>query len=64
MADALKQHAATHEVSQMVAREGFGVNYVVEGHLTTPDRRNPKVRVIWAIDRGGDIPRFVSAYPL
>lgn len=64
MADALKQHAATYDVSETIVRDRFGINYVVEGTLTTPDRRNPQVRVIWAIDRGNDIPRLVSAYPL
>ncbi len=64
MADALKQHAAAHGVSQMLVRETFGANYVIEGALTTPDGRNPQVRVIWAIDKGDDIPRLVSAYPL
>ena len=64
MADALKQHAAVHDVTETLVRETFGVNYVVEGALTTPDERNPQVRVIWAIDEGDDIPRLVSAYPL
>lgn len=64
MAEALKQHAAAHEVTATVVRETFGVNYVVEGTLNTPDGRNPEVRVIWAIDEGDDVPRLVSAYPL
>lgn len=64
LADALKQHAATHEVSQTIIRETFGVNYVVEGAVTTPDGRNPHIRVVWTIDHGDHIPRLVSAYPL
>ncbi len=64
MAQALKQHAAAHEVTSTVVRETFGTNYVVEGPLMTPDGRNPQVRVIWAIDRDETIPRLISAYPL
>jgi hypothetical protein len=64
MADALKQHAAGHEIHEIVVRQSFGINYVIDGALTTPDGRNPQVRVIWAIDEGDEIPRLVSAYPL
>jgi hypothetical protein len=64
LADALKRHAAEHEISNILMREEFGANYVVEGVLITPDGRNPEIRVIWAIDKGDDIPRLVSAYPL
>ena len=64
LADALKRHAVTHEVRKTVLRETFGVNYVIEGTLITPDGRNPQVRVIWTIDRGDDVPRLVSAYPM
>ncbi len=64
LADALKQHAAENEVSNRLIRKEFGVNYVVEGELVTPDGRNPEIRVIWAIDTGDDTPRLVSAYPL
>lgn len=64
MAKALKQHAASHDVKNIEPRPPFGVNYVIEGALITPDGRNPAVRVIWAIDTGGDTPRLISAYPL
>lgn len=64
MADALKQHAASHEVKEIVVRGSFGLNYVIEGTLMTPDGRNPDVRVIWAIGTGESIPRLVSAYPM
>jgi hypothetical protein len=63
-ADSFKEHAALHDVTKVVERENFGVNYVVEGHLSTPDGRNPKVRVIWTIGVDDAIPRLVSAYPM
>ena len=42
----------------------FGVRYVIEGAMAAPDGREPGVRTVWFIDRGKDIPRFVTAYPL
>jgi hypothetical protein len=64
MAQALKQHANDHQVTKVEERPPFGVHYVIEGTLHTPDDRNPDVRVVWIIDDGDDIPRLVSAYPL
>jgi hypothetical protein len=64
MAEALRQHAADHEVAKVETRPPFGVHYVIEGAIHTPDKRNPDVRVVWIIDDGGEIPRLVSAYPL
>lgn len=64
MADALKQHANNHEVAKVEERPPFGIHYVIEGTLHTPDGRNPAVRVIWIIDEGDIVPRLVSAYPL
>ncbi|HRF96703.1 MAG TPA: hypothetical protein PLZ51_15960, partial [Aggregatilineales bacterium] len=53
-----------HDVTNIVSKLPFGINYVIEGMLMTPDGRNPQVRVIWTIDVNSDIPRLVSAYPL
>lgn len=64
MAESLKQHARTHDVTNIVPKLPFGINYVIEGMLITPDGRNPEVRVIWAIDVNSNIPRLISAYPL
>jgi Domain of unknown function (DUF6883) len=64
MAQALKQHASDHELTKVEERPPFGVHYVIEGTLNTPDSRNPAIRVVWIIDDSDDIPRLVSAYPL
>jgi hypothetical protein len=64
MAHALKHHANSHEVTKIEERSPFGVHYVIEGSIITPDGRNPTVRVVWIIDDGDDKPRLVSAYPL
>jgi hypothetical protein len=64
MAQALIQHAHEHPVAKVEERPPFGIHYVIEGTLHTPDGRNPRARVVWIIDEGDDVPRLVSAYPL
>jgi hypothetical protein len=42
-----------------------GEKYVVDGWLSmhTQESRRRSVRTVWIIDRGGDAPRLVTAYP-
>lgn len=63
MAIAFINHAADHELAKIEASP-FGIRYVIEGELITPDGRNPPVRSVWFIDIGDDTPRLISAYPL
>lgn len=60
---ALKNLALKNEVTK-TGENIHGRKYVIEGHLETPDGRGIMLRTIWMIDRGGTIPRLVSAYPL
>jgi hypothetical protein len=46
--DALKLHAASHPVAK-IEQTTFGVRYVVEGILHTPDKRDPNVRSVWIV---------------
>jgi hypothetical protein len=62
LAQALIHHAQSHEVSKLVQTD-YGVHYVIEGILLTPDGRNPQIRSVWAILNGDDVPRLVTAYP-
>jgi hypothetical protein len=50
----------------VVLREAtpFGMKYVIEGPLVTPDGRNPVIRAVWFVETGHERPRFVTAYPL
>ena len=59
----LIEHTRSNEVTT-VEQTAFGTRYTIDGTLISPDGRNPRVRVIWFIDLGGDIPTFVTAYPL
>ena len=63
LAQALRQHAARHEIAK-VEPSPFGNRYVIEGSLPTPSGRTPQVRAVWFIDTGETAPRFVTAYPL
>ena len=62
LAEALRVHAARHEIVSIVENER-GVRYVLDGKIETPDSRNPYVRAVWMIDRGRDTPRLITAYP-
>jgi len=63
LADALLNHAATHEVVSVSATE-HGSKYVIEGVLVTPDGRNPDVRTVWIVEAGETVPKLVTAYRL
>jgi hypothetical protein len=63
LAAALLSHARAYDVAKEEPSP-FGVRYVIEGALATPDGRAPPVRTVWFIDTGQEVPRFVTAYPL
>ena len=37
---------------------------VTDNNLACPSRKDAAIRSIWIIDKGGERPRLVSAYPL
>ena len=63
LADALRKHAADHEIAREEPSP-FGRRLVVEGIMETPAGRTPRVRSVWFLRSGESVPRFVSAYPL
>lgn len=63
LAHALRAHGQQYEVSR--AREtSFGPRYEVDGELSAPDGRTPRVRTVWQLDHGEVAPRLITAYPL
>jgi len=62
LASALKNHPIANPV-KLIVPTGFGIKYVVEGVLISPDRRNPSIRSIWIVDASSLFPRLVTAYP-
>ena len=63
MARALREHGRCHPVVSMAAT-GFGTRYEVDGDLSAPDGRQPRVRTVWHVDTGTIAPRLITAYPL
>jgi hypothetical protein len=63
LGSALLQHARAHAVTEIVPTP-FGLNYVVEGALSTPDGRQPRVRVVWFVANHGEAATLATAYPL
>lgn len=63
LAAALFDHAAAYEVAK-IESSPFGSRYVIEGAITSPDGRNPGVRVVWFVETDMEIPRLATAYPL
>ena len=60
---ALREHAQKNEVTK-VRETGFGPRYEVEGELTAPDGRRPRVCTVWQMDDDETAPRLITAYPL
>jgi hypothetical protein len=63
LALALREHGRQNEVSGG-KETGFGPRYQVEGELTAPDGRRPRVCTVWQLDEGQMAPRLITAYPL
>jgi hypothetical protein len=63
LAQALLEHASKNEVVR-IEDSPFGRRYIVDGELSAPDKRTPRVRAIWFIETGEDVPHLVTASPL
>ena len=60
---ALQRHGATQQVTGTVESR-YGVRYIVEGTLETPDGRNPTIRTVWILTPESGAPRLITAYPV
>ncbi len=60
--DDLAAIGITEKVTEVIDTP-FGRKYVVDGVLTTPSGVKARVRTIWIVEAGEDVPRFVTAYP-
>jgi hypothetical protein len=57
------QHAAENEVLRL-EDSPFGQGYIIDGEAMATARRKPRVRAIWFIETGEEVPYLVIAYPL
>jgi hypothetical protein len=62
LADAFLNLARESEVAISI-ESSHGIKYIVDGVLITPSGKSPTVRTIWIVDKGGENPRLVTAYP-
>jgi hypothetical protein len=60
--EALIAVAVTSDVTESISTP-FGTKYVVDGELDAPAGIRARVRTVWIIESGEDLPRFVTAYP-
>jgi hypothetical protein len=51
-------NAVTDEVSTL-----FGTKYIVDGDVVSPSGIRARLRTVWIIETGENLPRFVTAYP-
>ena len=63
LAEALKKHGRTYPVASSVESK-HGTRYTIEGHLLTPDGREPKIRTVWMLSKKSKSPRLITAYPI
>ena len=61
--DALLEHGDMNEIVTTITNAEATV-YTVEGAITSPDGRNPRVRTVWQVDAGSNVARFITAVPL
>lgn len=61
LADALCRHGRERSVIER-QDTGFGLKFVVECHIETPDQQDPCIRSVWILEEGAP-PRLVTAYP-
>jgi hypothetical protein len=63
LAAALRRHGQESEVTEKLA-DADGCTYVVEGRISAPPGRRPRLRTVWLAEPGELALRFITAYPL
>ena len=63
LADGLIFIANSEEIKKEVASP-YGVKYIIDGNLITPNKNEISIRTVWVIESHDNRPRFVTAYPV
>ena len=56
-------HIAKTESVTEITETTYGKKYVIDGELEIPNGDTVRLRTVWIIETGDDIPRLVTAYP-
>lgn len=54
--------AQTEDIVKEI-KSSFGVKYIIDGSLESPNGLKLNLRTVWIIEIDEDSPRFVTAYP-
>jgi hypothetical protein len=57
-------HIAQTELVAEITETIYGKKYVIDGELETPGGDMIRLRTVWIIETGDDIPKLVTVYPL
>ena len=65
LAVALTTQARNNPVASIVDSV-YGKRYSVDGHIETPENRQPRprVRTVWTLENGSESPRLITAHPV
>lgn len=55
--------AQAEEINEVITSP-YGTKYVVDGKINAPNRKGVGIRTIWIIEKGNQLPKFVTVYPL
>jgi hypothetical protein len=58
----LRDQHLPRDVESVESNE-FGIQYAIEAEIRTPSGQSRRFRSIWQVDRGTDLPRFITMYP-
>jgi len=63
LSECLKEMFYSYDVKYTQVTQ-FGIKYILEGIINTPDKRNPLIGSIWFVEKNDIIAKLVTAYPL
>ena len=61
--NSLQEHCRINDFKEKT-EINFGIKYIIEGIIETPDKRNPLIRSVWIIENNTKKPILITAYPL
>lgn len=61
--EALRIVAQSQDVKEVLPT-AYGVKYIIDGKIKTPNGKVVKLRTVWIIEEGQKRPRFITVYPV